>query len=121
MIQKHVGNASSSNNSFVSSTRSQVTKFNATGLIHSHINHLRRLKTGVTVDCAHMYKLLVNQNLNYVDVVGNFLSQVIFIFPLFQLHIPKNKRKTKITWDKKLTTTYTLGPSLQQTYCPLIV
>ena len=37
-----------------------------------------------------------------------FLSQVIFIFPLFQLHytIPKNKRKTEITWDKKLTTTY---------------
>ena len=37
-----------------------------------------------------------------------FLSHVIFIFPLFQLHytIPKNKRKTEITWDKKLTTTY---------------
>ena len=37
-----------------------------------------------------------------------FLSPVIFIFPLFQLHytIPKNKRKIKITQDKKLTTTY---------------
>ena len=39
-----------------------------------------------------------------------FLSLVIFIFLLFQLHqhtIPyrKNKRETKITWDKKLTTT----------------
>ena len=39
-----------------------------------------------------------------------FLSLVIFIFLLFQLHqhtfpYRKNKRKTKITWDKKLTTT----------------
>ena len=37
-----------------------------------------------------------------------FLSLVIFIFLLFQLHqhtfpYRKNKRKTKITWDKKLT------------------
>ena len=46
-----------------------------------------------------------------VYVVVNFLSQVIFIFPfvltsLAYINIPKNKRKTKITWDKKLTTTY---------------
>ena len=44
----------------------------------------------------------------HVYVVVNLLSQVIFIFPLFQLHhyhyqlhfnfiIPQNKRKTKIT------------------------
>ena len=42
-------------------------------------------------------------------VVVNFLSEVIFVFLLFQLHIayntiPKNKRKTKITSDKKITT-----------------
>ena len=40
--------------------------------------------------------------------VVNFLTQVILIFPLFQLisiqlyiTIPKNKRKTKIIWEKK--------------------
>ena len=48
-----------------------------------------------------------------IHVVVNFLSQVIFIFPfvltsLAYINIPKNKRKTKITWDKKLTTTYTI-------------
>ena len=70
----------------------------------------------------------MNQNLNYIDVVGNFLSQVIFIFPLFQFHqrtlpYPKTKENKDYLRDKKLTTTYmyTLGPSLQQTYCPLIV
>ena len=44
-------------------------------------------------------------------VVVNFLSKVIFIFLLFQLHkhtlyITKEKQKLLITWDKKLTTTY---------------
>ena len=41
-----------------------------------------------------------------IYVVIKFLSQIIVIFLLFQLHlayitIPKNKRKTKITGDKK--------------------
>ena len=45
-----------------------------------------------------------------VSVVVNFLSQVIFIFLFFQLHLhtyhtPKQKNK-KITGDEKLTTTY---------------
>ena len=29
--------------------------------------------------------------------------------PLAYINIPKNKRKRKITWDKKLTTTYITG------------
>ena len=46
-----------------------------------------------------------------VSVVVNFLSQVIFIFLLFQLHLhtmpyPKAKKKTKISWEEKLTATY---------------
>ena len=49
-----------------------------------------------------------------IFVAVNFLSQVIFIFffvltSLAYITIPKNKRKTKITWNKKLTTTYSLG------------
>ena len=71
-----------------------------------------------------MYKLLVNQILNYVDVFipGNFYISFVSTSSVYII-IPKNKRKTKITGDKKLTTAYmyTLGPSLQQTYCPLIV
>ena len=37
---------------------------------------------------------------------------------MFQLHItiPKNKRKTKITWNKKLTTTYTAQLQYMHTY-----
>ena len=46
-----------------------------------------------------------------VSVVINFLSQVIYIFLLFQLHLhtlpyPKTKEKQKVTGDEKLTTTY---------------
>ena len=44
----------------------------------------------------------------YVYVVVDFLSQVIFIFLLFQLHLhtmPYPKAK-KISWDEKLTATY---------------
>ena len=38
------------------------------------------------------------------DVVVNFfLFQVIFVFPVFQIHSPKNKGKTKINWNRKLT------------------
>ena len=54
-------------------------------------------------------KRKINSETN-VYVVVNFLSQVIFIFLLFHLFfiitINKNKRKTKITGDKILTTTY---------------
>ena len=32
-------------------------------------------------------------------------------------NIPKNKRKIKITWDKKLTTTYTLFMEVSQQFC----
>ena len=61
-----------------------------------------------TTVCVLTYSTIINM---YVAV--NFLSQVFFIFLLFVLHqltlifsIPKNtERKTKITWDKKLTTT----------------
>ena len=47
----------------------------------------------------------------YIYVVVNFLSQVIFMFfvvstSLAYITIPKNKGNIKITWDKKLTTTY---------------
>ena len=49
-----------------------------------------------------------------VYVVVNFLSQVVFLFLLFQLHkhtspYPKTKEKKilPITCDKKLTTAYT--------------
>ena len=45
-----------------------------------------------------------------IDVVVNFLLQVIFGFLLFlgmvmYANEVENKRKEKITWDKKLTTT----------------
>ena len=51
---------------------------------------------------------------NYsVWVAVNSLSQVIFIFPfvsisLAYITLPQNKRKTKLNWDEKLTTTYAL-------------
>ena len=41
---------------------------------------------------------------SYFFVSGNFFSFVST--SLAYIIIPKNKRKTKITWDKKLTTTY---------------
>ena len=46
-----------------------------------------------------------------IHLVVIFLSQVIFVFLLFLDMVMYaiwswNKRKTKITWDKKLTTTY---------------
>ena len=48
-----------------------------------------------------------------IYVVVNFLSQVIFVFLLFlgmlmYANEVKTKGKIKITWDKKLTTTYIL-------------
>ena len=50
--------------------------------------------------------------LTYVDVyvVVSFLSHVIFIFPvnfISKHNHTQHKRKTKITWDKNLTTMYT--------------
>ena len=56
--------------------------------------------------------LVAYQHIKKLYVVVNFLSQVIFYFcfvstSLTYVTIPKNKRKTKIAWDKKLTTTYT--------------
>ena len=48
-----------------------------------------------------------------------FLSQVIIIFPLFQLHqYPSTIPKNNITWDKKLTTTHI---NAWQTYLEKIV
>ena len=48
-----------------------------------------------------------------------FLSQVIIIFPLFQLHqYPSTIPKNNITWDKKLTTTHVTA---WQTYLEKIV
>ena len=38
-------------------------------------------------------------------IPGNFYFSFVSI-SLAYITIPKNKRKTKITWDKKLTTTY---------------
>ena len=47
----------------------------------------------------------------YIYVVVNFLSQVIFMFPLFfgmvmYANEVETTKNIKITWDKKLTTTY---------------
>ena len=47
----------------------------------------------------------------YIYVVVNFLSQVISMFPLFfgmvmYANEVETKKNIKITWDKKLTTTY---------------
>ena len=47
-----------------------------------------------------------------IYVVANFFVSGNFYFSfvstsLAYISIPKNKRETKITWDKKLTTTYT--------------
>ena len=62
--------------------------------------------------------MLMNTRLIYVVV--NFLSPVIFIFfvstSLAYITIPQNKRKTKITWNKKLTTTYTAQLQYMHTY-----
>ena len=49
-----------------------------------------------------MYSTIIN-----IYVVVNFLSQVIFIFLLFQLHqytflYPKTKEKQKLPLDKKI-------------------
>ena len=44
-----------------------------------------------------------------VYVVVNFIGNIYSSFvstSLANVTIPKNKRKTKVTWDKKLTTTY---------------
>ena len=44
---------------------------------------------------------------NVFFISGNFYFSFVSI-SLAYITIPKNKRKTKITWDKKLTTTYPL-------------
>ena len=56
--------------------------------------------------------MFIRVSSKYICVVVNFLSQVILIFLLFQLHFfsihnhTQKQKKTKITCDKKLTTTY---------------
>ena len=55
-----------------------------------------------------------------VCVVVNFLSEVIllfFCFSVISIHnllYPETKKKTKITWDKTLTTTYALTDDIAQ-------
>ena len=53
----------------------------------------------------------VERNAYSVYVVVNFLSQIIFIFPLFQLHLhtlpcPKTEEEQQLPEIKKLITTY---------------
>ena len=49
---------------------------------------------------------LVLYKLYLIFISGNFSFSFVST-SLAYINIPKNKRKTKITWDKKLTTTYT--------------
>ena len=88
-LSRYARNASSSDNSLVSPTRSQVTEFNATGLftvIHSRLaSHSDGSKTEVIVDCAHMTEKLVNQNLNYVYTWAHRYEVRLYRLYLYEL------------------------------------
>ena len=78
-----------------------------TNIIPIRVSYWQHIKTirwwAATTPCLKRKK--------YINVVANFSSQVIFIFSFVSTLLAyitkhKNKRKTKITCDKKLTTTF---------------